>query len=89
MDKNCYEFCIFSLPMNADLADLVMLRPHSSPKGGQCCSVEVRNDQAGPQHCFLFFGGRGGGGGGVFVTAYAFKSFILIHIRHGNFCSKL
>ena len=35
---------------------------------------------------FIFFGG---GGGGVFETAYAFKSFILIRIRHGNFCSKL
>ena len=39
---------------------------------------------------FFIFGGKGGGGGGgVFVTAYAFKSFILIRIRHGNFCSKL
>ena len=35
---------------------------------------------------FYFFWG---GGGGVFVTACAFKSFILIRIRHGNFCSKL
>ena len=39
---------------------------------------------------FYFWGeGGGGGGGGVFVTVYAFKSFILIRIRHGNFCSKL
>ena len=39
---------------------------------------------------FYFLGeGGGGGGGGVFVTAYAFKSFILIRIRHGNFCLKL
>ena len=37
---------------------------------------------------FIFLGG-GRGGGGVFLTAYAFKSFILIRIRHGNFCSKL
>ena len=37
---------------------------------------------------FYFFWG-GGEGGGVFLTAYAFKSFILIRTRHGNFCSKL
>ena len=51
--------------------DLVPLWPLLSPHPGQSCLVGIRNDPAGPNHCFL------GAEGGVFVVASAYKSFIL------------